>query len=81
MENTELIQELDKWYSILFITGYQPDKTVLDSVRGALSKQIPVKAKHINYGNITLLKCPRCACRVNTEYCTECGQRIDWSEK
>lgn len=44
----------------------------------ALEKQIPKKRTHISW---THYHCPVCSKAVNSNYCGNCGQAIDWSEE
>lgn len=47
---------------------------------GALEKQVPQKA--VMFFNKEILYCPSCTENVNKDdwYCSQCGQKIDWSE-
>ncbi len=53
----------------------------------ALEKQIPKKVLNLmlNDGDGYLIKvfkgiCPYCQCIVTNEYCSRCGQALDWSD-
>lgn len=52
----------------------------------SLQKQIPKKPIYTNKGSVT--KCPNCGAihlkvlpSLEFDYCTRCGQAIDWSEE
>lgn len=54
----------------------------------ALEKQIPKKVLNLmlNDGDGYLIKvfkgiCPYCQCIVTNEYCSRCGQALDWSDE
>ena len=54
----------------------------------ALEKQVPKKVLNLmlNDGDGQLIKvfkgiCPYCQCIVTNEYCSRCGQALDWSDE
>ena len=58
------------------VTGNLEWKIVLSN---ALEKQIPKKPKRRE--DTTYTSCPCCdSGNLQNDYCTDCGQRIDWSD-
>lgn len=63
------------------------DKTALEMAIQALEKQIPKKVLNLMLnadGKTTKVFkgiCPCCQCIVTNEYCSRCGQALDWSEE
>ena len=65
---------------------FSKDVEAIDAAIPLLEKQIPKnpeeKTEDIDY---QYGKCPRCGNHIDDEndrnYCQECGQRLDWSEK
>lgn len=58
----------------------------LEIAKAAVEKQMPKKPKEFeiydectDYSYPTAL-CPKCNCEVDTNFCYNCGQAIDWSE-
>ena len=52
----------------------------------ALEKQIPKKVVNFMLNDGKLIKvfkgiCPYCQCIVTNEYCSRCGQALDWSDE
>jgi predicted regulator of amino acid metabolism with ACT domain len=51
----------------------------------ALEKQVPKKVVNFMLNDGKLIKvfkgiCPYCQCIVTNEYCSRCGQALDWSD-
>lgn len=66
---------------------YDCDKEALQTAITALEKQMPKKVLNLmlNDGDGHLIKvfkgiCPCCQCIVTNEYCSRCGQALDWSD-
>lgn len=54
-----------------------------DSIKKALDKQIPVKPINIYEPVVKWGECPKChkdKIFSNENYCSNCGQRLDWEE-
>ena len=59
------------------IEPYSDEMEAFSLAIAALQKQTPIKPVLLNpYFSFT--GCPTCGTRASTNYCTECGQRIDW---
>lgn len=69
--------------------NYPMDYAVaIETAIQALEKQIPKKVLNLmlNDGDGHLIKafkgiCPYCQCIVTNEYCSRCGQALDWSDE
>ena len=67
--------------------NYPMDYTIaFETAIEALEKQIPKKPIYTNEG--TLTRCPICKAihfhclpSIEVDYCSRCGQAIDWSEE
>ena len=62
------------------------DKTALEMAIQALEKQVPKKVVNFMLNDGKLIKvfkgiCPYCQCIVTNEYCSRCGQALDWSDE
>ena len=63
------------------------DKTALEMAIQALEKQVPKKVLNLMLnadGKTTKVFkgiCPCCQCIVMNEYCSRCGQALDWSDE
>ena len=63
------------------------DKTALEMAIQALEKQVPKKVLNLMLnadGKTTKVFkgiCPCCQCIVTNEYCSRCGQAVDWSDE
>ena len=67
---------------------YEEYVEVLKETITALEKQMPKKVLNLmlNDGDGQLIKvfkgiCPYCQCIVTNEYCSRCGQALDWSDE
>ena len=68
--------------------NYPMDYAVaIETAITALEKQMPKKVLNLmlNDGDGHLIKvfkgiCPYCQCIVTNEYCSRCGQALDWSD-
>ena len=65
--------------------SYQDWLTAIHMAEEALDKRIPMKLIYTNEGTVT--RCPickaihlRCISSVEVDYCSRCGQALDWSE-
>ena len=47
------------------------------AVQIAIDKQIPQKPKVVG-SDFSYTVCPECLTRILTNYCPECGQKIEW---
>ena len=92
MTNLERIMESDRLkHAISSIKTYMsyPNGKLCPTAEiaiEALEKQIPKKPLYTNKGTVT--RCPvceaihlRCISSVEVDYCSRCGQAIDWSEE
>ena len=52
----------------------------IDVAIDAIKKRIPKKRILSDGHYLVYSRCPACKYAVNTEYCPECGQKIDWSD-
>ena len=86
----DLIKEAESHMTGNKIDGEIPidDKTALEMAIQALEKQLPKKVLNLmlNDGDGYLIKvfkgiCPYCQCIVTNEYCSRCGQALDWSDE
>lgn len=91
MTNQEAIKEaeiqIDMYETfILYNKDFEPENDnsnyenkidFLKTAIEALEKQIPKKPINISW---THYHCPICKKSVNSNYCGNCGQAIDWSE-
>ena len=67
--------------------NYPMDYTIaFETAIEALEKQIPKKPIYTNEGTVT--RCPICKAihfhclpSIEVDYCSRCGQAIDWSEE
>lgn len=74
--------------NILTYVYEDADKNPSQEIKGfgvaisALKKQIPKKVKSVPIGNINYYKCPECGeiSGVNAEYCSCCGQKLEWED-
>lgn len=64
---------------------YQDWLTAIHMAEEALDKQIPRKPIYTNKG--TVMRCPICKAihfhclpSIEVDYCSRCGQALDWSE-
>lgn len=84
----ELIKEAEshmtgnKSYDEIFVD----DKTALEMAIQALEKQMPKKVLNLMLNDGKPIKvfkgiCPYCQCIVTNEYCSRCGQALDWSDE
>lgn len=55
------------------------DKEIRYPAIKAIEKQIPIKPLLLN-PHFSFTGCPVCKCRVNYNYCPECGQAINYDE-
>ena len=71
------------------ITARKHDKAILMALK-ALEKQIPKKPIERFTGNEYVCECPICHCLTDTpneveiqsiQYCSWCGQKLDWRHK
>lgn len=67
------------------VTGEYPDVAEsIDMAIKALEKQMPRKPNLKDVGTDQWLECPSCYdTKIDdegTEYCSACGQKLDWSE-
>lgn len=66
---------------------YDRDKEALQTAITALEKQMPKKVLNLMLnadGKTTKVFkgiCPCCQCIVTNEYCSRCGQALDWSDE
>lgn len=66
------------WLRHEYGEGNENVKTVVE----ALEKQIP-KRPNIHEGFMTVARCPVCneITAFKNEYCSGCGQKLDWSKR
>lgn len=73
------IEKQQKEAGIAFLGVIQLEVPEFNAVKNALEKQIPKKPK--SRKNTTYAFCPCCdSGNLQNDYCTDCGQKIDWSE-
>ena len=60
----------------IFVEYYEDADRIIE----ALEKQIPKKPKVVG-SDFSYTVCPECLTRVLTNYCPNCGQKIDWDAK
>lgn len=92
MTNEQAIDELMNFYRVALECTDEKAENALRIAIESIEKQIPKKPLDVyiirEYGCVETYTCPSCsykhkkgsAATCGYDYCTECGQRIDWSE-
>ena len=79
IENLKMILEeaTEDEHSVCYVTSC--DKETLEMAIKSLEKQMPKEVIEVDYAlGETEYRCPSCNLLVSSEYCEECGQKIDW---